>query len=47
MIGLGSALMAAARRNVRAHLENRNVRAHLEKLKAEGLAFDEDEHWKL
>ena len=25
----------------------KNVRAHLEKLKTEGLAFDEGEHWKL
>ena len=36
--GLGPALMTAARMN---------VRAHLEKLKIDGLAFDEGEHWKL
>lgn len=35
--GLGPALMAAAREN---------VRAHLEKLKADGLARDEDEGWR-
>jgi glyoxylase-like metal-dependent hydrolase (beta-lactamase superfamily II) len=36
--GLGPELMEAARKN---------VRAHLEKLKTEGLALDEDGHWKL
>jgi glyoxylase-like metal-dependent hydrolase (beta-lactamase superfamily II) len=36
--GLGPALMTAA---------GKNVRAHLEKLKTEGLAFDEGQHWKL